>query len=85
MDDEKPLPAGVIPELILKPVVKELARTQVCFPNLKLLVDRISIVTVPDTAHATANEAFRLYLTDGERSIQGACILISRWPKPDAY
>ncbi|MCJ1466311.1 hypothetical protein MMC07_004930 [Pseudocyphellaria aurata] len=85
MDDEKPFPAGLHPELIVKPVIKELARTQVCFPNLKLLVDRISIVTVPDTLQSTANKAFRLYLTDGERSIQGACTPISRFPRPDVY
>lgn len=74
MDDGKPFPAGFKLELVLKPVIKELARTQVCFPDLKLLVDRISIVTLPATEHAAANEAYRLYLTDGERTIQGACI-----------
>lgn len=76
MDDEKPFPAGFNPELVLKPVIKELVRTRVCFPDLKLLVDRISIVTLPATAQTTANEAYRLYLTDGERSIQGTCIPI---------
>lgn len=75
MDDGKPFPAGFKPDLVLKPVIKELARTQVCFPDLKLLVDRISIVTLPVAEHATPNEAYRLYLTDGERTIQGACIL----------
>ncbi|MCJ1429659.1 hypothetical protein MMC29_007574 [Sticta canariensis] len=70
MDDGKPFPARFRPELVLKPVIKELARTQVCFPDLKLLVDRISIVTLPSTEHTTVNEAYRLYLTDGERTIQ---------------
>ena len=73
-------PAGFRPDLVLKPVIKELARTQVCFPDLKLLVDRISIVTLPSTEHTTANEAYRLYLTDGERTIQGMRILI--WHPP---
>lgn len=59
------------PDLILKPIIRELARTQVCFPNLKFLVDRISIVTLPRREQATENEAYRLYLTDGEKSIQG--------------
>lgn len=77
--DGKPLPAGFKPKLVLKPVIKELARTQVCFPDLKLLVDRISIVTLPSTQH-TVNEAYRLYLTDGERTIQGTPILI--WHPP---
>ena len=76
MDDGQPLPAGFRPELVLKPVIKELARTQVCFPDLKLLVDRISIVTLPSTENTTVNEAYRLHLTDGERTIQGMRILI---------
>ncbi|MCJ1263049.1 hypothetical protein MMC22_002919 [Lobaria immixta] len=70
MDDGKPFPAGFKLDLVLRPVIKELARTQVCFPDLKLLVDRISIVTLPVAEHATPNEAYRLYLTDGERTIQ---------------
>lgn len=75
MDDGKPAPPGFKPDLVLKPVIRELARTQVCFPDPKLLVDRISIVTLPATEHTTPNEAYRLYLTDGERTIQGTCIL----------
>ena len=68
--DENPL-VEFKPELSLKPVIKELARTQVCFPNVKLLVDRISIVTLPATKESTETNAFRLYLTDGDWTIQG--------------
>ena len=46
-------------------------RTQVCFPNIKLLIDKISIVTLPDVQDLSKNEAFRLLLTDGEKTIQG--------------
>lgn len=74
MDNGKALPVGCNLELVLKPVIKEMVRTQVCFPDLKLLVDRISIVTLPVTEHTTTNQAYRLYLTDGERSIQGTCL-----------
>ncbi|KAI4140226.1 MAG: hypothetical protein L6R39_005893 [Caloplaca ligustica] len=57
-------------ELSVKPVIQELVRTQVCFPNLKLLVDRIAVVTVPDVDELSGNEAFKLTLTDGEKTIQ---------------
>lgn len=66
--DENYRPVEFKPELSLKPVIKELARTQVCFPNVKLLVDRISIATTKDS---TETKAFRLYLTDGDWTIQG--------------
>ena len=79
MDDGKPPPTGFKPDLVLKPVIRELVRTQVCFSDLKLLVDRISIVTLPATEHTTLNQAYRLYLTDGERSIQGTYILHIAW------
>ena len=55
----------------LKPVIKELVRTQVCFSNLKLLVDKVSIVILPENQNTTSHEAFRLFLTDGEKTIQG--------------
>ena len=71
MDDGKPLPLGFGPEIVLRPVIRELARTQVCFPDLKLLVDRISTVTLPATEHSAESVAYRLFLTDGDRTIQG--------------
>lgn len=69
--DESRSSTEFTPELSLKPVIKELARTQVCFPNVKLLVDRVSIVTLPATKESTETQAFRLYLTDGDWTIQG--------------
>lgn len=59
-------------ELSVKPIIYELVRTQVCFPNLKLLVDKIVVVTVPDVDELSGNEAYKLTLTDGEKTIQGA-------------
>ncbi len=59
------------PTVELTPVIKEMVRTQVCFDNIKLLVDRISIVSLPVVEDPLKNEAFRLLLTDGEVSIQG--------------
>ncbi|KAL8996997.1 MAG: hypothetical protein Q9188_006432, partial [Gyalolechia gomerana] len=57
-------------ELCVKPVIYELVRTQVCFPNLKLLVDKIVVVTVPDVDELSGNEAYKFTLTDGEKTIQ---------------
>ncbi|KAL8813921.1 MAG: hypothetical protein Q9223_006817 [Gallowayella weberi] len=57
-------------ELRLDPVIQELVRTQVCFPNLKLLVDKILVVTLPEVHELSGNEAFKLTLTDGEKTIQ---------------
>lgn len=54
----------------LKPIVKELVRTQVCFPNIQLLLDRIMVAKVGEPADRGETEAFRLYLSDGEKSIQ---------------
>ena len=55
----------------VKPIIKELVRTQVCFPNIKLLVDRISTVKVPSATESPDLEAYRMYLTDREKTIQG--------------
>ncbi|KAL8946263.1 MAG: hypothetical protein Q9222_007319 [Ikaeria aurantiellina] len=57
-------------ELSLKPILYELVRTEVCFPNIKLLVDRIDIVTVPHVDEERGNQAYKLILTDGEKTIQ---------------
>ena len=58
-------------ELSLSPVIQELVRTQVCLPNLKLLVHRIAVVTLPEVDDVDGNEAFKLTLTDGDKTIQG--------------
>ncbi len=58
-------------ELAVKPVIAELVRTQVCFPNLKLLVERIDVVVVPGVDELSGNEAYKLMLSDGEVMIQG--------------
>ena len=57
--------------LALKPVIKELVRTQVCFPDITLLVDRISIVTLAVNERLKENQTYRLHLSDGEKTIQG--------------
>ncbi|KAL9025470.1 MAG: hypothetical protein Q9196_005712 [Gyalolechia fulgens] len=57
-------------ELSVTPVIHELVRTQVCPPNLKLLVDKIVVVTLPDVDELSGNEAYRFTLTDGEKTIQ---------------
>ena len=55
----------------LKPIIQELVRTQVCFPNIKLLVDKITIVKVPSTTDSSSLAAYLMYLTDREKTIQG--------------
>ena len=52
----------------LKPVIKEIIRTQYC-PPLQLLVDRIHIIRYGPAEHGPG--AYRLWLSDGEKSIQG--------------
>ena len=53
-----------------RPIIKELVRTKVCFPKIQLLVDRILLATVAEQEDGRPKEAFRLYLSDGEKSIQ---------------
>ncbi|KAL8929016.1 MAG: hypothetical protein Q9208_001459 [Pyrenodesmia sp. 3 TL-2023] len=60
---------GLDLELAVKPIIEELVRTQVCFPNLKLLVERIAVVIVPEVDELSGNEAYKLTLTDGEKTI----------------
>ena len=54
----------------LKPIIRELVRTQVCFPNIQLLLDRIMVTRISKHEDGRETEAFRLYLSDGEKSIQ---------------
>lgn len=55
----------------IKPIIKELVRTQVCFPNIKLLVDKISTVKVPPTTESSGLKAYLMHLTDRQKTIQG--------------
>lgn len=56
----------------LKPVIRELVRTRVCFPDILLLVDKVTVVNVTHSESSTNNGAYQLYLTDGEMTIQGS-------------
>ncbi|MCJ1321711.1 hypothetical protein MMC15_007056 [Xylographa vitiligo] len=60
-------------EFALKPVIRELVRTGVYPPLLRLLVDKILIV-----AHVRkdgkSSETYRVWLSDGEKSIQAALL-----------
>lgn len=57
----------------IKPIIKELVRTQVCFPHIKLLVDKISIVKISSATESPGLEAYLIHLTDREKTIQGSC------------
>ncbi len=60
-----------VDEINVKPIIRELVRTELCFPDLQLLVDRICIVRLPPLDGSTGSQAaYSLYLTDRERSIQ---------------
>lgn len=63
----------------IKPVIAEIARTEVCFPNIRLIVEDIIVVPVPDAKAESSPEnvkaAFRLWLSDGDKVIQGKCFL----------
>ena len=57
-------------EFALKPVIRELVRTGVYPPLLRLLVDKILIV--PHVRKdGKSSETYRVWLSDGEKSIQG--------------
>ena len=60
-------------DLTLKPIIREIVRTKVCFPDVQLLVDRIDVVRLPSAEEQSpdANEAYILYLTDRDVVIQG--------------
>ena len=64
------------PKIELTPVIKEVVRTEVCFPNIRLLVDRIFVDLLPHVKDQSKNEAFRLLLADGEKTIQGEEIFL---------
>ena len=59
-----------VEQITVKPIIRELVRTRVCFPDLRLLVDRISIVKSSRNGEAADLEAYCLYLTDREKTIQ---------------
>ena len=67
---EESIPGGHRAGRVLKPVIKELVRTEVHPPFLELLVDKILIVSNVK-AKGGNTEAFRIWLSDGEKSIQG--------------
>ena len=56
----------------IKPVINEMVRTQFCFPDIMLLVDKIIIAKIASKHDSSDVEAYRLYLTDQEKSIQGS-------------
>ena len=53
--------------IYLKPTIVEVIRTQFCSP-LRLLIDKVHVVQYGEGEGASA---YRLWLSDGERSIQG--------------
>ena len=59
----------------IKPIIKELVRTQVCFPNIKLLVDKIYTVKVSPATESSGLKAYLMYLTDRHKTIQGSSSL----------
>lgn len=58
----------------LKPVIKELVRTQVMFPDVELLVDKMNIVKTASRGNDHFG-TYLVYLTDNEKSIQGTFII----------
>ena len=55
----------------LQPVIKEVVRTQVLFPDIELLIDRMTVVRFPETNEEDNFGAYLVHLSDGERSIPG--------------
>ncbi|MCJ1477218.1 hypothetical protein MMC13_005889 [Lambiella insularis] len=66
-----PLHVDDASQCTLKPVIRELARTEVHPPFLKLLVDKLWIVSQrKGKAEGGKTEAYKLWLSDGEKKIQ---------------
>lgn len=59
-----------VDDIEIKPIIREIARTHVCFSDIKLLIDRIEIVNVRTSDEADDRQAYRLFLTDREKTIQ---------------
>ena len=53
----------------LKPVIKDIIRTKFCERACQFLVDRIHVV--PFVVDGEEVQAYRLWLSDGQKSIQG--------------
>ena len=60
---------------LLKPVIREMVRTRFTPPNILLLVDKIIIMrTTFSDGDAASKGAYRMYLVDNEKSIQGLAV-----------
>ena len=59
-----------VDDIEIKPIIREIVRTHVCFSDIKLLIDRIEIVNVRTSDEADDRQAYRLFLTDREKTIQ---------------
>ena len=57
--------------LQVQPVIEEMARTGVCIVDVTLFVDKITIVDVVSPDQTDPRQAYRMFLTDGESTIQG--------------
>lgn len=73
---EKRVPARQVirdelPVVSLRPVIDEIIRTRISPAGLVLLVDRIHVV--PILIGGESHEAYRLWLSDGSKIIQGLC------------
>ena len=56
----------------LKPVIREMVRTRHTPPNIVLLVDKIIVMrTTLSSEESAPKDAYRMYLTDDHKSIQG--------------
>jgi hypothetical protein len=53
----------------LKPVIRELLRTELCIEPVKLLVDKIHVTS--RIVEEEVREAYLIWLSDGEQAIQG--------------
>ena len=65
MDLEKLKENGV------KPIIYEIVRTEVTFPNIRLLIEHVAIQDAGKGEDGSIKRGFRLHLTDGEYRIQG--------------
>lgn len=58
----------------LKPIIDEMVRTGICPYAITLLVDHIAVAKASGTTRQEGDQAFFLWLSDGNKSIQGMCV-----------
>lgn len=61
----------------VKPIIYEIIRTEVTFPNIRLLIEHVVVQDVGRDEEGALRRGYRIHLTDGEYRIQGSSFQLS--------